>query len=57
LAADPPVLVLHDPTTAVDSVTGAAVAQRVAPFRAGRTTVIVTASRTMLASCDRVVEL
>jgi ABC-type bacteriocin/lantibiotic exporter with double-glycine peptidase domain len=41
----------------VDSVTGAAVAQRVAPFRAGRTTVIVTASRTMLASCDRVVEL
>ncbi|MFZ2560716.1 ABC transporter transmembrane domain-containing protein [Corynebacterium variabile] len=57
LAADPPILVLHDPTTAVDSVTGAAVAQRVAPFRAGRTTVIVTASRTMLASCDRVVDL
>lgn len=49
-------LVLHDPTTAVDSVTEHTVADRVAPFRRGRTTVIVTASRAMLASCDRVVE-
>jgi ABC-type multidrug transport system fused ATPase/permease subunit len=57
LAADPPVLVLHDPTTAVDSVTEHTVADRVAPFRRRRATVIVTASRTMLASCDRVVEL
>jgi ABC-type multidrug transport system fused ATPase/permease subunit len=56
LAADPPVLVLHDPTTAVDSVTEHTVADRVAPFRRGRATVIVTASRAMLASCDRVVE-
>lgn len=57
LAADPPVLVLHDPTTAVDSVTEHTVAERVAPFRRHRATVIVTASRTMLASCDRVVDL
>lgn len=57
LAADPPVLVLHDPTTAVDSVTGQTVAGRVTPFRRGRTTVIVTTSPAMLDSCDRVVEL
>jgi len=57
LAADPPVLVLHDPTTAVDAVTEMTVAQRLSPFRQGRTTLVVTSSPALLAACDRVVEL
>lgn len=57
LAADPPVLVLHDPTTAVDPVTEATVAERLRPFRRRRATVVVTASPAMLSACDRVVEL
>lgn len=57
LTADPPVLVLHDPTTAVDAVTENAVASRLGAFRTGRTTLVITESPTMLASCDRVVEL
>lgn len=54
LAADPPVLVLHDPTTAVDPVTEAAIAAGVAELRAGRTTVIVTTSPALLAATDTV---
>lgn len=54
LAADPPVLVLHDPTTAVDPVTEAAIAAGVAELRAGRTTVVVTTSPALLAAADRV---
>lgn len=42
LLADPPVLVLADPTTAVDSVTEQAVADGVAKHRAGRTTIVLT---------------
>ncbi|MGN0096560.1 MAG: ABC transporter ATP-binding protein [Corynebacterium sp.] len=57
LTADPPVLVLHDPTTAVDAVTENAVASRLGAFRAGRTTLVITESPTMLANCDRVVDL
>lgn len=57
LTADPPVLVLHDPTTAVDAVTENAVASRLSAFRTGRTTLVITESPTMLANCDRVVEL
>ncbi|TWS21175.1 ABC transporter ATP-binding protein [Tsukamurella asaccharolytica] len=44
LYADPDVLVLDDPTTAVDSVTEAAVVQRVRRLRAGRTTLVFTGS-------------
>ncbi|MGP9723745.1 ABC transporter transmembrane domain-containing protein [Corynebacterium sp. AOP40-9SA-29] len=57
LAADPPVLVLHDPTTAVDAVTENTVAERLGAVRAGRTTLVVTGSPALLAHCDRVVEL
>jgi putative ABC transport system ATP-binding protein len=54
LAADPPVLVLHDPTTAVDPATEARIASGLRSLRAGRTTVVVTASPALLAAADRV---
>jgi putative ABC transport system ATP-binding protein len=57
LAADPPVLVLHDPTTAVDAVTEAEIAERIRTLRLGRTTILVTSSPTLLAHVDRVVVL
>ncbi|MCA2215609.1 ABC transporter ATP-binding protein [Jidongwangia harbinensis] len=57
LAAEPPVLVLHDPTTAVDAVTEAHIADRLRALRAGRTTVLVTTSPALLAVADRVVVL
>lgn len=55
-----PVLVLHEPTTALDSVTENAVAQGIAELRHGQTrprftTIVVTCSPAMLAACDRVV--
>jgi ABC-type multidrug transport system fused ATPase/permease subunit len=56
LAADAPVLVLHEPTTAVDSVTEALVADRLAHLRAGRTTLIIAAAPVLLGACDRVVD-
>ncbi len=56
VAADAPVLVLHDPLTAVDAVTEDEVAGRL--FTARRTdggvTVVVTSSPPLLARCDRV---
>lgn len=55
LAADPPVLVLHDPTTAVDSVTEARIAAGLAEARPHRTTIILTTSPALLAASDRVV--
>lgn len=55
LAADPPVLVLHDPTTAVDSVTEARIANGIRTVRRGKTTILVTTSPALLATCDRVV--
>lgn len=57
LAAETPVLVLHDPTTAVDSVTEAEIALRLKDFRARRTTVVITDSPAFRAVADRVVEL
>jgi putative ABC transport system ATP-binding protein len=57
LAAEPPVLVLHDPTTAVDAVTEAHIADRLRALRAGRTTILVTTSPALLAVADRVVLL
>lgn len=54
LAAVPPVLVLHEPTTALDAVTGAAAARGIKAARRGRTTVIITTSPTLLRSVDRV---
>lgn len=57
LAADPDVLVLHDPTTAVDAVTEQAIADGIRDLRgaAGRTTVVLTSSPALLAAADRVV--
>ncbi|MEW2516822.1 ABC transporter transmembrane domain-containing protein [Actinacidiphila alni] len=55
LAADPPVLVLDEPTTAIDSVTEARIARTVTEERAGRTTLIVTTSPALLAACTRTV--
>ncbi|WP_130839236.1 ABC transporter ATP-binding protein [Corynebacterium neomassiliense] len=57
LTADPPVLVLHDPTTAVDAITEHTIATRLRAMRSGTTTVVVTGSATLLAACDRVVDL
>ncbi|WP_436532536.1 ABC transporter transmembrane domain-containing protein [Actinoplanes sp. HUAS TT8] len=57
LAAEPAVLVLHDPTTAVDAVTEARIASRLRAIRAGRTTVLITTSPALLAVTDRVILL
>ncbi|GAA3707940.1 ABC transporter ATP-binding protein [Gordonia hankookensis] len=55
LAADSPVLVLHDPTTAVDAVTESEIAAGLSALRAGKTTIVVTTSPALLAIADRVV--
>ncbi|MGW1544831.1 ABC transporter ATP-binding protein [Streptomyces sp. NPDC002309] len=55
LAADAPVLVLHEPTTAVDAVTEAGIAAGIRDVRGDRTTVLVTNSPALLAVTDRVV--
>ncbi|MCU1644401.1 MAG: transporter related [Nocardia sp.] len=55
LAADPPVLVLTEPTTAVDSVTELTIADELARIRATKTTVCLTTSPGLLSRCDRVV--
>jgi putative ABC transport system ATP-binding protein len=57
LAVDPPVLVLHDPTTAVDSVTETRIARglRQVRGREGRTTWVLTSSPALLEQADRVV--
>ncbi|MEU7576506.1 ABC transporter ATP-binding protein [Streptomyces sp. NPDC041068] len=57
LAADRAVLVLHDPTTAVDTVTESRIAAQLRDVRRGRTTVLVTTSPALLAVTDRVVIL
>lgn len=58
LAADPPVLVLHDPTTAVDAVTEQRIAAGVAAARrTGRATLVLTSSPALLAQADRVVHV
>ncbi len=54
LAADPPVLVLHEPTTAVDAVTELRIARGVRRLRQGRTTIVVTTSPALLAAADLV---
>ncbi|MGH9151511.1 MAG: ABC transporter ATP-binding protein, partial [Acidimicrobiales bacterium] len=54
LAASPRVLVLHDPTTAVDPVTEATLAAGLREWRTGATTIVVTTSPTLLATADRV---
>jgi putative ABC transport system ATP-binding protein len=57
LASHPAVLVVHDPTTAVDTVTEARIASRLRAVRAGLTTVLVTTSPALLSVTDRVIVL
>lgn len=57
LAADSDVLVLRDPTTAVDAVTEQLVARNIAELRRGRTTVVITSSPALLDAADRVIVL
>ncbi|MGA5896016.1 ABC transporter ATP-binding protein [Streptomyces venetus] len=57
LAADSDILVLHDPTTAVDAVTEQLIARNVAKLRRGRTTVVITSSPALLDAADRVLVL
>jgi ABC-type multidrug transport system fused ATPase/permease subunit len=54
LVADPDVLVLVEPTSAVDAHTEARIAARLHEARAGRTTVVVTASPLVLDRADQV---
>ncbi|QYX82419.1 ABC transporter transmembrane domain-containing protein [Streptomyces akebiae] len=57
LAADAPVLVVHEPATAVDAVTETRIAAGIRDVRGGRTTLLVTNSPALLAVTDRVVLL
>ncbi|WP_019071025.1 ABC transporter ATP-binding protein [Streptomyces hokutonensis] len=57
LRAGAPVLVVHDPTTAVDTVTEARIAEGLREFRQGRTTIVVTNSPALLAVTDHVILL
>ena len=55
LLAEPEILVLVEPTSAVDAHTEARIAARLREARAGRTTVVVTASPLVLDRADHVV--
>jgi ABC-type multidrug transport system fused ATPase/permease subunit len=55
LVADPPVLVLVEPTSAVDAHTEARIGARLGAARAGRTTVVCTTSPLLLDRADHVV--
>ncbi|WP_031465901.1 ABC transporter ATP-binding protein [Sciscionella sediminilitoris] len=57
LAAEPPVLIVHDPTTAVDTVTEAQIARSLREYRDGRTTILLTTSPALLAETESVVFL
>lgn len=57
LAHDPDLLVLHDPTTAVDAVTEARIAERVHASRRHRRTLVVTRAPAFAAVADRVVHV
>ncbi|GGZ35000.1 ABC transporter transmembrane domain-containing protein [Streptomyces poonensis] len=55
LLTDPEVLVLDEPTSAVDSHTEARIAEGIRSLRAGRTTVVLTSSPLLLDRAERVV--
>ncbi|HYP44460.1 MAG TPA: ABC transporter ATP-binding protein [Propionibacteriaceae bacterium] len=54
LALDPEILILVEPTSAVDAHTEAIIAGRLAEFRRGRTTVVTSTSPLLLHHADRV---
>jgi ABC-type multidrug transport system fused ATPase/permease subunit len=54
LLADAEILILVEPTSAVDAHTEARIAGRLAEYRCGRTTLVVSASPLMLAAADDV---
>ncbi|MFC9688342.1 ABC transporter ATP-binding protein [Kribbella sp. NPDC056951] len=57
LLASPPLLVLHDPSTAVDAVTEELLAEGLAEVRSGLTTLVLTSSPALLGKMDRVLVL
>ncbi|WP_226354306.1 ABC transporter ATP-binding protein [Pseudonocardia sp. ICBG601] len=57
LTRDAPVLLLQDPTTAVDPVTEGRIARGLRERRRDRITIVIAASPTLLGVCDRVVDL
>lgn len=57
LLADPEILVLDEPTSAVDAYTEAQIAQALHDHRVGKTTVVMTTSPLLLDRADRVVLL
>jgi ABC-type multidrug transport system fused ATPase/permease subunit len=57
LLAEPDVLILIDPTSAVDAHTEARIAQRLREARAGRTTIVVATSPLLLGRADTVAHL
>lgn len=57
LLAEPEILILIDPTSAVDAHTEARIAQRMHQARAGRTTVVMATSPLLLGRADQVAHL
>jgi len=57
LVADPPILLLVEPTSAVDAYTEALMIERTIALRRGRTTVVATSSPLWMQRADRVVVL
>jgi ABC-type multidrug transport system fused ATPase/permease subunit len=57
MLAEPEVLILIDPTSAVDAHTEARIARRLREARAGRTTVVMATSPLLLGCADRVAHL
>ncbi|MER7893721.1 ABC transporter ATP-binding protein [Micromonospora sp. NPDC094482] len=57
LLAEPDVLILIDPTSAVDAHTEARIAQRLRAARAGRTTIVLATSPLLLSRADSVAHL
>jgi ABC-type multidrug transport system fused ATPase/permease subunit len=55
LVSELPILMLVEPTSAVDAHTEARIAKRLAPARAGKTTVVATTSPLMLDQADHVI--
>jgi ABC-type antimicrobial peptide transport system ATPase subunit len=54
LAREPEVLIMVEPTSAVDAHTEAMIAERLAEYRRGRTTIVTTGSPLLLHHADRV---